>query len=43
MTYTFALGKKYAVIGESGSGKSTLLNILNGKITDYQGAVALSI
>lgn len=42
MNYRFKLGKKYAVVGASGSGKSTLLNILNGKITDYQGSAELS-
>lgn len=40
--FTFDLGRKYAVVGSSGSGKSTLLNILNGKLTDYHGSIALS-
>src|SRR5690625_752310 len=35
----FQLGKKYAIIGASGSGKTTLLNILNGKLTDYNGSI----
>lgn len=42
INFTFDLGNKYAVIGPSGSGKSTLLNILNGKLTDYNGSVTLS-
>lgn len=40
--FDFALKNKYAVVGSSGSGKSTLLNILNGKLTDYEGSVKLS-
>ena len=35
----FQLGKKYAIVGASGSGKTTLLNILNGKLTDYNGSI----
>lgn len=42
VTYTFDIGKKYAIVGSSGSGKSTLLNILNGKLTDYFGFITLS-
>lgn len=42
INYSFKLNKKYAIVGPSGSGKSTLLNILNGKLTDYQGSVTLS-
>ncbi len=40
--FDFALKNKYAIVGSSGSGKSTLLNILNGKLTDYEGSVMLS-
>lgn len=42
LSYSFDLGKKYAIVGESGSGKSTLLNILNGKLTNYEGNVRIS-
>lgn len=42
LTYDFALGGKYAIVGSSGSGKSTLLNILIGKLTDYSGSVTFS-
>lgn len=42
INYSFDVGNKYAVVGASGSGKSTLLNILNGKLTDYDGSVTLS-
>jgi len=42
VSYQFALRHKYAVVGASGSGKSTLLNILNGKLTDYNGSVTFS-
>lgn len=40
--YSFELGNIYAIVGASGSRKSTLLNILNGKLTDYDGTVTLS-
>lgn len=39
LDFTFQLGGKYAIVGASGSGKTTLLNILNGKLTDYEGSV----
>ena len=42
INYDFSLRNKYAIIGSSGSGKTTLLNILNGKLTDYEGSVQLS-
>ncbi|MFT8813555.1 ATP-binding cassette domain-containing protein [Oenococcus sp.] len=32
-------GRKYALVGASGAGKSTLLNLLNTKLTDYQGSL----
>lgn len=40
--FDFHLNNKYAIVGPSGSGKSTLLNILNGKLTDYEGSISLS-
>lgn len=42
VNYSFQLKNKYAIIGPSGSGKSTLLNILNGKLTDYNGSALFS-
>lgn len=36
---TFALGKKYAIVGASGSGKSTLLNLLMASYPNYDGAI----
>lgn len=42
LTMSFQLGGKYAIVGSSGSGKTTLLNILNGKLTDYQGSAQFS-
>lgn len=36
---TFALGKKYAIVGASGSGKSTLLNLLMASYRDYEGTI----
>lgn len=42
ISYDFAIGNKYAIIGASGSGKSTLLNILIGKLTDYTGSASFS-
>lgn len=41
LTYDFARGKKYLIVGQSGSGKSTLLSILAGINTDYSGSVRL--
>jgi ABC-type multidrug transport system fused ATPase/permease subunit len=42
VNYSFNLRDKYAIVGSSGSGKSTLLNILNGKLTDYNGSITLA-
>ena len=42
VNYTFARNNKYAIVGPSGSGKSTLLNILNSKLTNYEGSIRLS-
>lgn len=39
ISYTFAKGKSYAVVGSSGSGKSTLLNLLMGSFSNYQGGI----
>lgn len=39
LTYTFALGKKYAIVGASGSGKSTLLNLLMASSDAYAGEI----
>ncbi|MBQ8431588.1 MAG: ABC transporter ATP-binding protein [Clostridia bacterium] len=36
---TFALGKKYAIVGASGSGKSTMLNLLMASYPDYDGTI----
>lgn len=37
ISFEFAKGEKYALIGDSGSGKSTLLNILAGRLPDFSG------
>lgn len=37
--YSFALGKKYAIVGASGSGKSTLLHLLMASYTNYDGTI----
>lgn len=42
VSHNFEIGGKYSVIGPSGSGKSTLLNILNGKLTDYEGSITFN-
>lgn len=42
LSQKFSPGGKYAIVGTSGSGKSTLLNLLNGKLTDYQGSITFS-
>lgn len=36
---SFALGKKYAIVGASGNGKSTLLHLLMASYTDYEGTI----
>lgn len=40
-SYTFDMGKKYAIIGKSGAGKSTLLKLLSGYLTQYQGDISI--
>ncbi|MBO5270132.1 MAG: ABC transporter ATP-binding protein, partial [Clostridia bacterium] len=40
VSYTFALGKKYAIVGASGSGKSTLLGLLMASHSNYGGTVS---
>lgn len=35
--YTFAQGKRYAILGPNGSGKSTLLSVLLGSLTPSEG------
>ncbi len=42
LAFNFEIKNKYAIVGASGSGKTTLLNILNGKLTDYEGSISLS-
>lgn len=42
VNHSFEIGGKYAVVGPSGSGKSTLLNVLNGKLTDYDGSITFN-
>lgn len=42
VSHEFKRGGKFAVVGASGSGKSTLLNVLNGKLTDYDGSVTFN-
>lgn len=39
ITYSFELGKKYAIVGASGSGKSTLLNLLMASYQNYDGTI----
>lgn len=39
ISYTFEMGKKYALVGASGSGKSTLLNLLMASYQGYTGAI----
>ena len=38
ISYTFKMGKSYAIVGSSGSGKSTLLNLLLGS-DSYEGEI----
>lgn len=40
VSYTFALGKKYAIVGASGSGKSTLLGLLMASYPNYGGTIS---
>lgn len=39
ISFQFAAGGKYAVVGSSGSGKSTLLGLLQGSYEKYQGSI----
>jgi len=39
ISYTFKLGRKYAIVGASGSGKSTLLNLLMAAHPQYEGTI----
>lgn len=39
VTYSFVLGKMYAIVGKSGSGKTTLLSLLAGLDLPTQGEV----
>ena len=39
ISYTFTLGRKYAIVGASGSGKSTLLNLLMAAHPQYEGTI----
>lgn len=39
ISWDFAPGRSYAVVGASGSGKSTLLNLLMGTSPDYAGEI----
>ncbi len=39
ISFTFAAGKSYAVVGASGSGKSTLLSLLMASRRDYAGEI----
>ena len=39
VSYSFELGKKYAIVGASGSGKSTLLNLLMASYPTYNGSI----
>lgn len=38
-SYTFEIGKKYAVCGPSGTGKTTLLKLMTGYNQDYTGSI----
>jgi len=39
LDYTFATGKKYAILGPNGSGKSTLLKVLSGSLAPSEGVL----
>jgi ABC-type multidrug transport system ATPase subunit len=39
VTYEFASGGRYAILGANGSGKSTLLQIIAGSLTPSEGSV----
>ena len=39
ISFTFAAGKSYAIVGSSGSGKSTLLNLLMASHDGYTGTI----
>lgn len=39
INFRFAVGGKYAIIGESGSGKSTLVKVLLGLLPNYSGNI----
>lgn len=39
VSYTFELGKTYAIKGKSGSGKTTLLSLISGLETKYEGNI----
>ena len=39
LDYTFAVGKKYAILGPNGSGKSTLLKLLSGSLSPSEGQI----
>ncbi|WP_164511520.1 ABC transporter ATP-binding protein [Levilactobacillus cerevisiae] len=42
VTYQFAAGKKYLILGASGSGKSTFLKVLGGYLTNYTGKITIA-
>lgn len=39
LSYTFEIGKKYAIMGESGVGKTTLLNLISGILKASDGKI----
>ncbi len=41
LNLVFTKGNIYVLVGRSGAGKSTVLNILNGLITNYNGAISV--
>ena len=42
VSYTFAKGGKYAIVGASGSGKSTLTKLIMGYYDNYEGDIMLN-